>query len=61
MRSTTPPLYHQFKTTIMKITGTTILEMGYAPGKWFNEALTHIEDKKLSGEALTIYLDSVCP
>jgi tRNA-splicing ligase RtcB len=60
MRSTTPPLYPQFKTTIMKITGTTILEMGYAPGKWFNEALTHIEDKKLSGKALTIYLDSMC-
>ncbi|MCI4669593.1 MAG: RtcB family protein [Bacteroidia bacterium] len=42
----------------MKITGKTLVEMGYRPGKWFKEALEHVNQHELTGEALTSFLDS---
>ncbi len=45
----------------MRITGKTLIEMGYRPGKWFKEALAHANAEELSGDALKNYLDAVCP
>lgn len=45
----------------MKITGKTLIEMGYEPGKWFSEALAYVNAQQLSGEALASYLDEVKP
>ncbi len=43
------------------ITGKTIIELGYRPGKWFKEAIPHANENNLEGEELIKYLDSVCP
>ncbi len=43
------------------ITGKTIIELGYRPGKWLKEAIPHANENKLEGDALVEYLDSVCP
>jgi RNA-splicing ligase RtcB len=45
----------------MKITGKTLIEMGYEPGKWFQEALDYANAQDLSGEELTAYLEEVKP
>ncbi len=45
----------------MKITGKHLISMGYNQGKWFRSALEHINKEKLTGEALTEYLESVKP
>lgn len=45
----------------MKITGHTLIDLGYRPGKWFAAAIAHINTNELTGEAMTNYLDSVCP
>ncbi len=39
------------------INGKKLIEMGFRPGKWFKEALIHINTNKLVGEALDRYLD----
>lgn len=41
----------------MKTTGNTLIELGFRPGKWFAEALEHINQNNLEGEALTSYLE----
>ncbi|MFD0963284.1 RtcB family protein [Pseudofulvibacter geojedonensis] len=41
----------------MKTTGNTLIELGFRPGKWFTEALDHINQNNLEGEALTSYLE----
>ncbi|MBV6653294.1 MAG: hypothetical protein KI786_06040, partial [Mameliella sp.] len=43
----------------MKITGQTLIELGYQPGRWFGAALDHANQYKLEGDELKIYLDSV--
>ena len=43
------------------ITGKTLIGMGYRPGKWFKEALAHINTHQLEGQELTSYLEAVCP
>ncbi len=45
----------------MYITGQTLIQKGYKPGKWFKEALAHINEQQLEGEALDQYLESVSP
>ena len=45
----------------MSITGKTIIEMGYRPGKWFKEAIATANERALEGEALRTYLDAMCP
>lgn len=43
------------------ITGKTLIELGYRPGKWFKEALAYANAQQLEGDALTSYLDSMAP
>ena len=43
------------------ITGTDLIELGYRPGKWFGEALAHINAEGLAGTALQEYLREVVP
>ncbi len=43
------------------VTGKTLIELGYRPGKWFKEALAHINAHQLEGEVMSSYLDSICP
>ena len=45
----------------MKVTGKELIKMGYRQGKWFRTALDHVNAERLTGEALTSYLDSVQP
>lgn len=40
----------------MEITGKDLVEMGFRPGKWFREALAHVNEEKLQGEDLKSYL-----
>lgn len=44
-----------------KITGNDLIEMGYTPGKWFGEALKHINDTSLRGDAIVEYMESIKP
>ena len=43
----------------MKITGKTLIELGYQSGKWFKEALIEANKQELEGEDLKKYLESV--
>ena len=45
----------------MNITGKTLIEMGYRPGKWFKEAIAHANENKLQGEALKQFIAQVAP
>ncbi len=45
----------------MKITGKTLVDLGYRPGKWFKEALGFANENELEGAALTQYLEMVKP
>jgi tRNA-splicing ligase RtcB (3'-phosphate/5'-hydroxy nucleic acid ligase) len=45
----------------MNFSGNDLLEMGYRSGKWFGQALEHINSKNLSGEELKSYLDAMEP
>ena len=44
-----------------KITGKTLMSLGYRSGKWFKEALQYANEQRLTGKELTDYLDSVQP
>jgi RNA-splicing ligase RtcB len=39
------------------ITGKTLIDLGFRSGKWFPEAITHINENNLEGEAMTAYLE----
>ncbi len=39
------------------ITGNDIIKLGYEPDAWFKDALQHINEKELSGEAKKVYLE----
>ena len=41
----------------MKINGHTLIEMGFRSGKWFKDAIEHINTNELEGEELTKYLE----
>lgn len=41
----------------MKANGNTLIELGFRPGPWFKEAIAHINEHQLEGEALTDYLE----
>jgi tRNA-splicing ligase RtcB len=43
------------------VTGKDLVDRGLKPGKWFKEALEHINAHELSGHALTAYLAAVGP
>ncbi len=45
----------------MKIRGKDLISMGYKQGKWFKDALVHVNKMRLSGSELLLYLDSVAP
>jgi tRNA-splicing ligase RtcB len=45
----------------MKITGKTLIDLGFKSGKWFAEALIYANENQLEGEELTDYLATVCP
>ncbi|MDF1694562.1 MAG: RtcB family protein [Saprospiraceae bacterium] len=45
----------------MKITGNTLIELGYKPGKWFREALVVVNEESFDAGQLTAYLDSIAP
>lgn len=38
-----------------------MIDLGYAPGPWFAEALAHLSDHPLTGEELRAYLDGMAP
>ncbi|GGG23586.1 RNA-splicing ligase RtcB [Dokdonia pacifica] len=39
------------------ITGKTLIDLGFRSGKWFPEAITHINENGLEGEAILAYLE----
>jgi len=41
----------------MKVTGKTLIDLGFREGRWFAEALVHINENELEGELLTNYLE----
>lgn len=45
----------------MKITGKTLINLGYEPSNWFSEAIDFANKNNLSGKKLTNYLDSMIP
>ncbi len=45
----------------MKISGKTLVELGFRPGKWFKEAIEYANEKQLAGEELIKYLEGVSP
>lgn len=45
----------------MNITGNDLIAMGYRTGKWFKEALEHVNTQEFTGDALRDYLDNVQP
>lgn len=57
----TRELLNQEEEQMTRITGKDIIELGYKPGKWFKEAIAHVNTYQLRGEELIDYLDSVRP
>ena len=47
----------RYKKEVMKINGNTLIEMGFRSGKWFKEAIEHINTNELEGADLTNYLE----
>lgn len=44
-----------------KVTGHSLIDLGYQPGKWFREALEHINKQQLQGDDLQDYLEQFKP
>ena len=42
----------------MKANGNTLIELGFRPGKWFGEALDHINTNNLKGKEMLDYLEN---
>ncbi len=49
------------ETTKEKITGNTLIELGYKPAKWFKEAIEFANENNIGGEFLVAYLKLTCP
>lgn len=47
--------------TTMEITGKTLIDLGYRPGKWFKEALQYANANDLNEQELKTYLSKVVP
>ncbi|MEM6769062.1 MAG: RNA-splicing ligase RtcB, partial [Bacteroidota bacterium] len=47
--------------TTTMITGRTLIDLGFAPGKWFAGALAHLAEHPLEGKELLAYLHDVAP
>jgi tRNA-splicing ligase RtcB (3'-phosphate/5'-hydroxy nucleic acid ligase) len=47
--------------TNKKITGNTLIELGYKPSKWFSDAIMFANENNLEGQELKDYLESTCP
>ncbi len=45
----------------MMITGKTLIQLGYQPGKWFKTAIEFANEHALQGEELIVYLDGIKP
>ncbi|MCB9231748.1 MAG: RtcB family protein [Bacteroidia bacterium] len=45
----------------MSITGKTLIELGYNPGKWFKEAIEVANERQLSGAELDAFLKTLAP
>ncbi|MCC5921949.1 MAG: RtcB family protein [Cyclobacteriaceae bacterium] len=43
------------------ITGKTLIDLGYHPGRWFKEAINYANEHQLSGDALLKFLESASP
>jgi tRNA-splicing ligase RtcB len=43
------------------VTGNDLVKLGFKPGKWFKEALAHINEHALTGDALVSYCERVSP
>lgn len=43
------------------VTGNTLIELGFTPGKWFKEAIAYANQKNLQGPRLLAYLEEVAP
>lgn len=43
------------------ITGKTLVELGFRPGKWFKEAINHANEHQLEGSELVDYLERMQP
>lgn len=43
------------------VTGNTLLELGYKPGRWFKDAIVHINLYELQGDEMIAYINSVVP
>ena len=43
------------------ITGKTLVELGYTPGKWFAKAIAFANNQGLEGDELSAFLTHVCP
>lgn len=43
----------------MKITGKDLIDLGYKPSKWFNEAIEHVNLNYLNNDDMKIYLDGL--
>lgn len=43
------------------ITGNELIELGYKPAKWFKDAIDHINENGLVGDAMAEYIKSVIP
>ncbi len=44
-----------------KITGNTLIDLGYTPGKWFKDAIAHINEEGLVGDAMIDFLEQSKP
>ena len=47
--------------TTTMITEKTLIDLGFAPGKWFAGALAQLADNPLQGKELLAYLHEVAP
>lgn len=45
----------------MKITGKTLVKLGYKPGKWFRDAIEYVNQNQLEKEELFKYLAEIAP
>jgi len=55
LRNSVADLYHK-SIKMEKLTGKTLIELGFKPAKWFKEAIEHVNNSNLEGEELNEYL-----
>ena len=45
----------------MKITGKTLIDLGYKPSKWFGEAIEYINANELKESEIPDYINTILP